>query len=98
VRGAADTLKGTSFREEVTRVNVRRAFSTGNQDGTQQRNEKGKTKRRIHFIEQTKPPGMKLRPFNPATDMEGLINKAKSIGVALLILDLVVAAVPVSRN
>jgi AAA domain len=39
------------------------------------------------------------RPFNPAIDMPSLIAKAKEIGgVDLLILDPVVAAVPLSRN
>jgi hypothetical protein len=38
-------------------------------------------------------------PFNPATDMLALVEKAKAIGdVALLILDPVVAAVPMTRN
>ena len=54
---------------------------------------------RIHFIEEAIPPGAKSRPFNPATDMAALIEKAKAIGdVALLILDPVVAAVPMTRN
>ena len=42
---------------------------------------------RIHFIEEAIPPGAKSRPFNPATDMPGLVERAKAIGdVALLIL------------
>jgi putative DNA primase/helicase len=54
---------------------------------------------RIHFIEEAIPPGAKSRPFNPATDMPALVEKAKAIGdVALLILDPVVAAVPMTRN
>jgi putative DNA primase/helicase len=54
---------------------------------------------RIEFIEEAIPPGAKSRPFNPATDMPGLVVKAKGIGdVALLILDPVVAAMPMTRN
>jgi hypothetical protein len=54
---------------------------------------------RIHFIEEAIPPRAKSRPFNPATDMLALVEKAKAIGdVALLILDPVVAAVPMTRN
>jgi putative DNA primase/helicase len=54
---------------------------------------------RIHFIEQARPPDGKPRPFNPATDLPALEDKTKAIGnVALLILDPVVAAVPMSRN
>jgi putative DNA primase/helicase len=54
---------------------------------------------RIHFIEQAIPPGAKSRPFNPATDMPALVEKAKAIGdVVLLILDPVVAAVPITSN
>jgi putative DNA primase/helicase len=54
---------------------------------------------RIHFIEQARPPGGKPRPFNPATDMSALVAKAEAIGdIALLILDPVVAAVPMTRN
>ena len=54
---------------------------------------------RIHFIEEARPPGAKSRPFNPATDMPALVERAKAIGdVALLILDPVVAAMPMTRN
>jgi putative DNA primase/helicase len=54
---------------------------------------------RIHFIEEAIPPGAKSRPFNPATDMLALVAKARAIGdVALLILDPVVAAMPMTRN
>jgi putative DNA primase/helicase len=54
---------------------------------------------RIEFIEEAIPPGAKSRPFNPATDMPGVVVKAKGIGdVALLILDPVVAAMPMTRN
>lgn len=54
---------------------------------------------RIHFIEQARPPGGIIRPFNPATDLPALEAKTAAIGnVALLILDPVVAAVPMSRN
>ena len=56
-------------------------------------------RKRIHFIEEAIPAGAKSRPFNPATDMPALVEKAKAIGdVALLILDPVVAAVPMTRN
>ena len=54
---------------------------------------------RIHFIEEAIPPGAKSRPFNPATDMPALVAKAEAIGdVVLLILDPVVAAMPMTRN
>jgi putative DNA primase/helicase len=54
---------------------------------------------RVHFIEQARPPNSKPRPFNPATDLPALEDKTKTIGnVALLILDPVVAAIPMSRN
>jgi hypothetical protein len=54
---------------------------------------------RIHFIEEAIPPGAKSRPFNPATDMPALVEKARAIGdVALLVLDPVVAAMPMTRN
>lgn len=54
---------------------------------------------RINIIEETKPPGMKSRPFNPATDLDALIAKAKAIGdVALFIIDSVVSAVPQTKN
>jgi putative DNA primase/helicase len=54
---------------------------------------------RIYFIEEAIPPGAKSRPFNPATDMLALVEKAKAIGdVVLLILDPVVAAMPMTRN
>jgi putative DNA primase/helicase len=54
---------------------------------------------RVHFIEQARPPDSKPRPFNPATDLPALEDKTKTIGnVALLILDPVVAAIPMSRN
>jgi putative DNA primase/helicase len=54
---------------------------------------------RIHFIEEAIPPGAKSRPFNPATDMPALVKKTKAIGdVALLILDPIVAAMPMNRN
>jgi putative DNA primase/helicase len=55
---------------------------------------------RIHFIEQARghEDGI-IRPFNPATDMPSLQEKIKNIGsVALLILDPVVAAMPMNRN
>jgi putative DNA primase/helicase len=54
---------------------------------------------RIHFIEQARPAGGKPRPFNPATDMPALVAKAEAIGdVVLLILDPVVAVMPMTRN
>jgi putative DNA primase/helicase len=55
---------------------------------------------RIHIVEETRPPGMKSRPFNPATDLDALVAKAKTIngGVALFIIDSVVSAVPMTRN
>jgi putative DNA primase/helicase len=61
---------------------------------------------RIHFIEETIPPGKESRPFNPASDMPALVEKAKAIGdvalliidVALLIIDPIVATVPMARN
>ena len=54
---------------------------------------------RIHFIEEAILRGAKSRPFNPSTDMLALREKARAIeGVALLILDPVVAAMPMSRN
>jgi len=54
---------------------------------------------RIHIVEQTLSPGMKPRPFNPATDLPALIEKAKTIGdVALFIIDSVVSAVPQTKN
>jgi AAA domain len=54
---------------------------------------------RVHFIEETIPPGGKSRPFNPATDMPALVEKARAIGnVALLIIDPIVATVPMTRN
>jgi putative DNA primase/helicase len=54
---------------------------------------------RIHFIEEAIPPGAKSRPINPATDMPALVEKARAIGdVALLVLDPVVAAMPMTRN
>ena len=54
---------------------------------------------RIHFIEQARPPSGKPRPFNPATDMPALITKAEAIGdIVLLILDPVVAAMPMTHN
>ena len=50
-------------------------------------------------VEQTRPPGMKPRPFNPAADLPALIEKAKAIGdVALFIIDSVVSAVPQTKN
>ena len=53
----------------------------------------------IHFIEQARPPSGKPRPFNPATDMPALVAKADAIGdIVLLILDPVVAAMPMTRN
>jgi putative DNA primase/helicase len=54
---------------------------------------------RIHFIEEAIPAGAESRPFNPATDMPALVEKAKAIGdVALLVVDPVVAAMPMTRN
>jgi putative DNA primase/helicase len=54
---------------------------------------------RIHFIEEAIPAGAKSRPFNPAFDMHALVEKAQEIGdAALLILDPVVAAMPMNRN
>jgi putative DNA primase/helicase len=51
----------------------------------------------IYFIEEARPPGKKPRPFSPATDMPDLVAKAEMIGnVVLLILDPVVAAIPIS--
>jgi hypothetical protein len=41
----------------------------------------------------------KIRPFNPATDMQSLVATAASMGgVSLLILDSIVATVPPSKN
>jgi putative DNA primase/helicase len=54
---------------------------------------------RVHFIEEAIPPGAKARPFNPASDMPALVEKAKAIGdVALLIIDPIVAVMPMTRN
>lgn len=54
---------------------------------------------RIEFLEEAILPGAKARPFNPATDMPGLVLKAKEIGnVVLLIIDPVVSAMPMTRN
>jgi putative DNA primase/helicase len=54
---------------------------------------------RIYFIEEAIPPGAKSRPFNPAIDMPALTEKVEAIGnVVLLILDPVVAAMPMTRN
>jgi putative DNA primase/helicase len=54
---------------------------------------------RIYFIEETIPRGKESRPFNPATDMLVLVEKAKAIGdVALLSIDPIVATVPMTRN
>jgi hypothetical protein len=54
---------------------------------------------RIHFIERAILPGAESRPFYPATDMLALVEKENAIGdVALLILDPVVAAMPMTRN
>jgi putative DNA primase/helicase len=54
---------------------------------------------RIYFIEEARLPGKKPRPFSPATDMPDLVAKAELIGnVALLVLDPVVAAIPISRD
>ena len=59
----------------------------------------GADRNRIHFIEEAIPSGAEARPFNPATDMPALVERAKAIGdVALLILDPVVAAMPMNRN
>jgi putative DNA primase/helicase len=53
----------------------------------------------IHFVRQVKQPGGKPGPFNPATDLPGLVEKAKAIGnVTMLILDPVVAVVPSNRD
>jgi hypothetical protein len=52
-----------------------------------------------HVLVGHAPIGSKPRPFNPATDLPALEDKTKTIGnVALLILDPVVAAIPMSRN
>jgi putative DNA primase/helicase len=54
---------------------------------------------RIHFIRQAKQPDGKPRPFNPAIDMPGLIQRAKAIGnVTVLIVDPVVAVLPGNRD
>ena len=54
---------------------------------------------RIFFIEQMRPAKGVPRPFNPATDMTALNTKARSIGdIAMLVLDPVVAAIPMTRN
>lgn len=54
---------------------------------------------RIHFIEEAVLKGAKPRPFNPATDMPALVEKVRAIGdVALMVLDPVVAAIPMTRN
>lgn len=54
---------------------------------------------RIHIIEKTRPPGMKSRPFNPATDLGALVAKAEAIGnVVLFIIDSVVSALPPAKN
>jgi putative DNA primase/helicase len=54
---------------------------------------------RIHIVEATRLPGMKPRPFNPATDLDALAKKADAIGgVALSIIDSVVSAVPQTKN
>jgi RecA-family ATPase len=59
----------------------------------------GADRDRIHFIEQARPASGKPRPFNPATDMPALVAKAEAIGgVVLLILDPVVAVMPMTRN
>jgi hypothetical protein len=54
---------------------------------------------RIHFVEQTRPAGMKPRSFNHATDLPALVERAKAIGdVVLFIIDSVVSAVPPTKN
>jgi putative DNA primase/helicase len=59
----------------------------------------GADRSRIHFIEQARGPDGKTRPFNPATDIHALESKIKGIGnVDLIILDPMVAAIPMSRN
>jgi hypothetical protein len=41
---------------------------------------------RIHIIKETRPPGMKSRPFNPATDLQALVAKAPSAKLPYLSL------------
>lgn len=55
---------------------------------------------RVWMVEKEKEPSGKIRPFNPATDLLSLAERAKAIpgGAALLILDPVVAAIPLTRN
>jgi putative DNA primase/helicase len=54
---------------------------------------------RIHFVEQIKVPGKKPRPFTPSIDMPLLVETAKAIGdIALVIIDPVVAAIPMTRS
>ena len=55
---------------------------------------------RIFIVKGQADANGKKRPFNPSTDMDSLKEKAATIegGVDLLILDPVVAAVPVTKN
>jgi putative DNA primase/helicase len=54
---------------------------------------------RIYFISKTRQENGRPRPFNPAIDMPGLIEKAKAIGdVSMLIVDPVVAVIPGNRD
>jgi putative DNA primase/helicase len=56
--------------------------------------------KRIKAVYQHRDVSGATRPFNPATDMQSLTEAAKELpgGVALLILDPIVAAVPMTRN
>jgi putative DNA primase/helicase len=54
---------------------------------------------RIKIVRAQRDKNGKVRPFNPATDMPDLIEAAKALGeVTFLMLDPVVAAVPMTRN
>ena len=54
---------------------------------------------RVGIIRKQKEASGKVRPFNPATDMAELMGKARNMGdVALLILDPIVAAVPITKD
>jgi putative DNA primase/helicase len=55
---------------------------------------------RIKFVYQQRGPDGKTRPFNPATDMASLTVAARAIegGVALLIVDPIVAAIGTKTN
>jgi putative DNA primase/helicase len=54
---------------------------------------------RVGIIRKQKEASGKVRPFNPATDMAELMGKARNMGdVVHLILDPVVAAVPIAKD